>query len=581
MMGTSMDELNRRQFLAQLAGSAVLLSVRDVPGPAAEHGASSVQSRRIVNIYNFVRNSDPRVANSEDILYEAAAHQLALLQRLNLPGTFALQYDALINPRYQRLFKTHAAKELEIGAWLEIPRALVEKAGLPWRGPAKWQWDWHVDVDFTIGYTPDERKRIADVYMAEFKRLFGKFPATVGAWYIDEITLAHLAEHYGIVASCNCKDQAATDGYTLWGGYWSQAYYPSRVNAYMPAQNRSAQIDVPIFRMLGSDPIYQYQEGLGGDGQGVITLETIYSPGGRSRKWVQWFLNVIAREPCLAFAYAQAGQENSFGWPAMKQGIELQFPMFAHLAAAGALQGETLEQSGRWFKRSFAVTPATSVVALSDWKHQGRRTLWYDSRFYRANMYWRGNKFKVRDIHIFNENVVSPYHQKAADTNDMAVYTLPIIDGFLWSSSHGRRAGIRLVALGANGQRIPFLMDAEPSVTAIADNAMGIRFPIKQGGTMNIVCEPERVAWHLEHPAAPDFRWAMEMTWSTSHRTGILQHTHKKLFYRNQSVLYAMVLGAGTIVRPKNELKTILLMPQEHSVIMAFSSARGATATRL
>ena len=28
-----------------------------------------------------------------------------------------------------------------------------------------------------------------------------------------------------------------TDGYTLWGGYWNQAYYPSRLNSYMPAQH--------------------------------------------------------------------------------------------------------------------------------------------------------------------------------------------------------------------------------------------------------------------------------------------------------------------------------------------------------
>lgn len=47
-------------------------------------------------------------------------------------------------------------------------------------------------------------------------------------------------------------------GYTIWGGYWNQAIIPSRVNAYMPAQTEEGQIPVPIFRMLGSDPIYQY-----------------------------------------------------------------------------------------------------------------------------------------------------------------------------------------------------------------------------------------------------------------------------------------------------------------------------------
>ena len=567
---TNLTRLNRRNFLAQVAGSGVLLAIRSTPTTAQAGGQAAGRAPRIVNIYNFVRNSDPRTPHSETVLFGATEHQLKLLRHFDLPCTFALQYDALINPRYQRLFKTHATVQTEVGGWLEVPRALVEKAGLPWRGPANWAWDWHVNVDFTIGYTPDERIRIADAYMTEFKRVFGRFPATVGAWYIDEITLAHLAENYGILASCNCKDQAATDGYTLWGGYWSQAYYPSRVNAYMPAQHRPAQIDVPIFRMLGSDPIYQYQENIGGDGQEVITLEPC-SPGGRSAKWVDWFFNVVTREPCLAFAYAQAGQENSFGWSAMKQGIELQFPLISRMARSGAIRVETLEQSGRWYGKSFTVTPATSVVALHDWQHQGRRTVWYDSRFFRANFYWHGAKFKVRDIHLFNENVRSPYHQKVAQTSDMAVYTLPVIDGFLWSSNQGRgpRAGIRLVALDAKGVRVPLATDGNPAVTALHDRDLHIRFKIRQGGTMNIVCREGQLAFHLRRTSGSTLKWAMEMTWSTARRTGIGRNTTSKLYYNNQGINYTLALEKGTVVRPNAAPRTVLFIPQRDAVVMA------------
>src|SRR6266478_2925386 len=210
---------------------------------------------RIVNIYNFVRNSDSRMPNSEEVLYEATAHQIQLIKQANLPATWALQYDALINPRYQKLFKDQLGARDEIAAWWEIPRPLAEKAGLIWRG--QHEWDPAANVGFSPGYTPAERRKLVDVYMADFKAIFGYYPRTVGSWYIDEVTLAYMAQHYGIVASCNCKDQVGTDGYTLWGGYWNQAYYPSRLNAYMPAQTRAGQINVPIFRMLGSDPIYE------------------------------------------------------------------------------------------------------------------------------------------------------------------------------------------------------------------------------------------------------------------------------------------------------------------------------------
>ena len=170
------------------------------------------------------------------------------------------------------------------------------------------------NVGFSPGYTPAERTRLVDVYMADFKAIFGRYPRTVGSWYIDEVTLAYMAKQYGIIASCNCKDQIGTDFYTLWGGYWNQAYYPSRLNAYMPAQTRAGQIDVPIFRMLGSDPIYQH-----GTTPGLISLEPVYHDGGGgSADWVNWFMHNLIEQPALAFAFTQAGQENSFGLEAMK-----------------------------------------------------------------------------------------------------------------------------------------------------------------------------------------------------------------------------------------------------------------------
>ncbi len=208
---------------------------------------------RIVNIYNFVRNSDYRVPNSEAVLYETTRRQVQLIKRANLPATWALQYDALINPRYQKLFKEQLASNDEIAAWWEIPRPLVEKAGLKWRG--RHDWDPAANVGFSPGYTPSERCKLVDVYMADFKATFGYCPRTAGSWYIDEVTLAYMARRYGIVASCNCKDQVGTDGYTLWGGYWNQAYYPSRLNAYMPAPTRSGQMAVPVFRVLAREPL--------------------------------------------------------------------------------------------------------------------------------------------------------------------------------------------------------------------------------------------------------------------------------------------------------------------------------------
>ncbi len=143
---------------------------------------------KIVNIVNFIRLLEPRdSAITQDILYQTVVKQVQLMQQYKLGGTFLLQYDALMDTRYQKLLKGLPKSDFEIGAWSEIPQPRVEKAGLVWRG--RYPWDWHADVGFSTGYTPAEREKLADVYMEDFKTIFGYYPKSVGSWFIDAHTL--------------------------------------------------------------------------------------------------------------------------------------------------------------------------------------------------------------------------------------------------------------------------------------------------------------------------------------------------------------------------------------------------------
>ncbi len=466
---------------------------------------------RIVNIYNFVRNSDYRLAHSEDVLYEATRQEIQLIKPTGLPATWALQYDALINPRYQKLFKEHLGAKDEIAAWWEIPQPLAEKAGIKWRG--QHEWDSQANVGFSPGYTPDERRKLVDVYMADFKAIFGYYPRTVGSWFIDEVTLEYMAKKYGIVASCNCKDQVGTDGYTLWGGYWNQAYYPSRLNAYMPAQTKAGQIDVPIFRMLGSDPIYQ------GYSRGMWTLEPVYPEAGGSSDWVAWFMNNLIHQPSLAFAYTQAGQENSFGWDAMKTGLTLQIALFAQQAKAGEIQVMTLAEAGRWFRHHYALTPPTAVVYQNDWKHENRKTVWYDSRFYRLNVLWEDGSFYIRDLHCFDEKMVSPTHDKVLATTSLAYETLPVMDGALWSGAE--KAGIWPMLLSSDGKTSPLATDGPPTVSELNKTDLRIRQPLRGGGVFTMICSEDKVICTAVDEHGKPLPWAWDMIGGSQQKAAV------------------------------------------------------------
>lgn len=465
---------------------------------------------RIINIVNFIRQTDYRVEDSDRKLYETVCRQVELVNRYDLPATFLLEYDALINPLYQELLKTKLRNGAEIGAWWELTQPHIEAAGLKWRGEHPWVS--HANIAFSTGYTKEERERLVDVYMRKFKDVFGTYPKSVGSWYIDAHTLAYMHDRYGIEASCNCKDQIGTDGYTLWGGYWNQAYYPSRLNAYMPAQTGAGQIPVPVFRMLGSDPIYQYDDGLGNERQGVISLEPVYKHAGMNRKWVDYFFDALTDGPCLAFGYAQAGQENSFTWDNMREGLEMQMPLIDSLRRAGKVRVETLGESGRWFRKRFPLTPATAVTTVSDVRGEGNKTVWYDSRYYRANLLWEKGRFRFRDIHLFDERFKSEYLDTPGTGDRFLFYTLPFVDGFMWSKGEDR-AGLSLVRTGSDGHAEELRLDS-PEVKERGRSVLEVRGNDQYGDTFRITLHDDRievsstdagkdVAWALQLHAAP------------------------------------------------------------------------------
>lgn len=461
---------------------------------------------RIINIVNFIRQTDYRVEDSDRKLYETVCRQVELVNRYDLPATFLLEYDALINPLYQKLLKTKLRNGAEIGAWWELTQPHIEAAGLKWRGEHPWVS--HANIAFSTGYTKEERERLVDAYMRKFKDVFGTYPKSVGSWYIDAHTLAYMHDRYGIEASCNCKDQIGTDGYTLWGGYWNQAYYPSRLNAYMPAQTGAGQIPVPVFRMLGSDPIYQYDDGLGNERQGVISLEPVYKHAGMNRKWVDYFFDALTDGPCLAFGYAQAGQENSFTWDNMREGLEMQMPLIDSLRRAGKVRVETLGESGRWFRKRFPLTPATAVTTVSDVRGEGNKTVWYDSRYYRANLLWEKGRFRFRDIHLFDERFKSEYLDTPGTVDRFLFYTLPFVDGFMWSKGEDR-AGLSLVRTGSDGHAEELRLDS-PEVKERGRSVLEVSGNDQYGDTFRITLHDDRI--EVSSPDADrDVAWALQL----------------------------------------------------------------------
>lgn len=394
--------------------------------------------KQIANIINFARGVEPRT-DDDSYLLGTLREELELCKKYGFRSTVLLQYDALTDPEYISLVRS--GYDIEVGLWLETVQPQAEDAGLTWKG--RYPWDWDVRRAFLTGYTPEERVKLLDAAFLKYKEIFGCLPTAVGCWTMDAFSMRYIAETYAPKAFCFCKEQYGTDGITLWGGVPAGAYYPSKTNSLLPANTAENQIPMPVFRMLGADPIDQYDLGWGDPSadQHVSSLEPVYAFGGGSERWVNWFLRENYNGDALSLAYAQFGQENSFGWEEIKKGLPMQMEKLKALVDAGKVELQTLGESGEWFSAAYALTPPNCCLVRSDEKNTGRQTMWYASRYYRVNLYCENGAVWIRDFQLYADAYAEPFLNEANPLPRCGHFALPLTDGFRFSKD-GVRAGI-------------------------------------------------------------------------------------------------------------------------------------------
>ncbi|MBD5459392.1 MAG: hypothetical protein HDR26_00390 [Lachnospiraceae bacterium] len=408
----------------------------------------------IVNIYNFIRMShvEPSVFIQDD--FDTVRKQMTLIRQYDFPATYALKYDALMEPRYQELVRTYAGDGDEISAWWEITEPLCRRAGVAFRGARTEEFDERVDSAYSIGYAPEERRRLVDAYMEDFRNVFGFYPRTIGSWVLDTVTISYAAEKYGILGSAICRDQMGTDGFTLWGGFPNGIYYPSRSNENIPAGTLEGQLSVPMFRLLGPDPIYNFEQDVRSGLQGVYTLEPSWLIG-RNPEWISWFFDCLTKEDVLGIGYAHVGQENNFLWENISPGMEPQLKKLKDLLSEKSIKVETMAESARWFRDHFRLTPPMSFQASGDWDAQRNLSAqWYACGNFRVGFLGEKGHLRIRDFFIYRQEYPSRYLEAPMTSKKSVFDALPVLFPQRWMGQNDGRSD------GQNGGR-PFIRLAD------------------------------------------------------------------------------------------------------------------------
>ena len=122
----------------------------------------------IVHIYNFIRMSHTEPSRFLTDDFDTLRRILILVKQYGFPGTYALKYDALMEPRYQELLKEYLDENDELGVWWEITEPLCRRAGVDFHDTRMEEaYDDRVDSAYSLGYSPADRKKIVDAYMED------------------------------------------------------------------------------------------------------------------------------------------------------------------------------------------------------------------------------------------------------------------------------------------------------------------------------------------------------------------------------------------------------------------------------
>jgi len=501
---------------------------------------SRTNAVRCINVVNFIRAVEPRFQTD---LILPVQKQMELVLEHKLPATWLLQFDALVSGPFVAFLKDHIAANHEVGTWFEMNEMHCKTAGVEWRGRPGYEWDSHPPVAFTIGYTEGERIKLADTVMREFKSAWGKYPSSVASWNLDSITMGHLTEHYGIDAFAVCRDQIATDGFTIWGAPIA-GYYPSKTNCWSPALSRHNQISAPVFRMLAQDPVYYYDRGYKlPDGRQVgepDTMEPVWTSG-RSDLFVKQFLGMISDSPALEFAYAQLGQENSFSWPDMAAAYSRQMRALAQLRDTGKVHVETMGDSGRRFKHSFPTTPVQAQVQLDDPfgnTDPAEGSIWYQSRFYRVNLHIKGDLPYLRDVTVYSDRFPQPFLTEATRLSEVDQRMPAILDGYHWrKDTHSSKDPGSGGFFEADGERLRLV--GRPEISELG-KTLRAELPIQGGRTMVISFEEERIVFQL----TPQASLNLSFEWNSSKAALTGVHS-QRIDFRWQGFDYHMIVRRG------------------------------------
>lgn len=366
--------------------------------------ASADELNSFITVVNPVRlssyNPDP-VSSIKSQIYQ--------INKRNINSTWLLTSDVLQNEKMVMMFKNLNDSQ-EIGLFLEVTPGFSSRAGVIYNETGSWH---HASSVFLSGYKQSDRIKLIDNIFSDFKNKFGYYPKSVGAWWIDSYSLEYMENNYGITANLSCADQFSTDGYQIWGTYWSTPYFPSKFNSAMPSQSEINKIGVVTIQWAHRDPADGYYDSR-------FSTQDYFTTPGKKIEYFNYLVDTYLHRGDNEFSQITIGLEGDF-LPETYQGeFSSQLDKVVEVRSKKAGKDVTMSDFSEWYRSKFTNNSPNHLI-------EGEIS-WFNTPFYRIG--FKKDPVEIIDLRVYSDETREPYYLRRNSGNKLEINLPSLIDSF-------------------------------------------------------------------------------------------------------------------------------------------------------